>query len=92
MIIKAILPMVSLQEWRRRREKGGMKMEREGGEGGRERKEKRVKQINLSLLALLKQKDELEQLTEKKLQLHLQEQEQKIWREAQKKVTSYLYC
>jgi hypothetical protein len=73
-----------------------MKMEREGGggrEGGRkrERKEKRVKQIDLSLLALLKQKDELEQLAEKKLQLHLQEQEQKIWREAQKKVTSYLY-
>ena len=75
-----------------------MKMEREliraewdGWGAGRKREEKRIKQIYFSLLALLKQKDELEQLAEKKLQLHLQEQEQKIWREAQKKVTSYLY-
>ena len=62
-----------------------MGMERGVG-GGR-----RIKHIYFSLLALLKQKYELERLAEKKLQLHLQEQEQKIWREAQKKVKNYLY-
>ena len=36
------------------------------------------------------QKEELEQLADKKVQVHLQVQEQEIWREAQKKVTNYM--
>ena len=65
--------------------------ERDGEEGKRKRETERGKEIDLSISALLRQKDELEQLAEKKLQLHLQVQEQEIWREAREKVTSYLY-